>query len=249
VADVAGLEDVLSQVLVGLAGIARENGNLPAARAGFREALTVAERSGDADSVAFVHHALLGLEQQAGDLPAALNHGWAAMSKYESAAGRLRCLAGLAGALLEFGDHDAAEDAWVVVAASSAEKYYRVFAHDALSHIAALRREREVFEARVRECDALGWQSGDASAKAEILFYRGLSYRALREYELARSWLERARDFAEQHRYHRVYFKAEAALAALVPTTPPEATRTPSAPPEVREGLRAMRRELVGCGA
>ncbi|MBM4182705.1 MAG: hypothetical protein FJ207_00605 [Gemmatimonadetes bacterium] len=248
VAEAGELPDVLAQVLVGLAGITRETGNLPAARAELGEALAVAERPRDADSVAVVHHALLGLEQQSGDLPAALHHGWQAMATYASALGRMRCLAGLAGALLEYGDRDAAEDAWQVVAASCPEKYYRVFAHDALSHISAMRGDRAGFAAWSRECDALGWDVGENSAKAEILLHRGLSHQALGEYDPARSWLLRARDFAEEHRYHRVYFKAEAALAALVSATAAEPLPTPAAPPELRERLRAMRRELVGAG-
>jgi tetratricopeptide (TPR) repeat protein len=246
VAEAAGLQDVVAQTLVGLAGITRETGNLPAARSQFLEALAVAELSEDGETMAFAHQALLGLEQQAGNLVAALQHGWLAMHTYRSPTGRMRCLASLAGVLTELGDHEAAEDAWTVVAASSGDQYYRVFAFDALGHLAALRGQRAEFERYARECDALGWEVGSGSAKAEILFFRGLSYRALGEADVAKEWLARARSFAEEHGYHRVYFQSEAALRELDAAASPSAPdRTPAAPQELRDGLRAMRQELA----
>jgi hypothetical protein len=51
----------------------------------------------------------------------------------------MRCLAVLAGALADYGDREAAEDAWSLVAHSSREAYYRIYAHDALAYLAALR--------------------------------------------------------------------------------------------------------------
>ncbi len=251
VAEVAGIPDVAAQVLVGLAGISRETGNLPAARKGFQEALALAETSGHRDTIAVVHHGLLGLEQASGNIVAALQHGWVGVAMYESDAGKMRCLASLAGALMDYGDREAAEDAWAVVASSCGEKYYRVFAHDALAHLAALRNDRLAFQSHIDACEALGWQAGTGSAKAQLLYYRSLSYRELGEVGLAEEWLSAAAAFAEENKYSQMMFRAEEALRWLrdaVPSSSPSDLQ-PAAPREVREGLRAMRRELVGAEA
>ena len=247
IAEVAELHDVAARSFVGQAGVNRETGNLPAARSDFGEALARAHKSGDRDAIAFVHHGLLGLEHNAGDLPRALEHGWVAVAMYQNDAERMRCLAGLAGVLMDYGDREAAEDAWSVVASSCDERYYQVFAHDALSHLAALRGDRREFAARAERCDALGWRSGFDSAKAQLLYYRGLSYRALGEIEVAETWLSEAVAFAEEHRYNQMLFKAEDALRSLgeLRAPAPEPPAPPAAPREVREGLRAMRRRLV----
>lgn len=105
------------------------------------------------------------------------------------------------------------------------------------------------FEPGTAQCDALGWETAATSAKTEILFYRGLSYLALQEHERAQRWLTRAMAFAEENQYHRIFFKAEDALVRLFMPAVAEPTPAPAAPPEVRDGLRVMRRELVGWGA
>jgi hypothetical protein len=58
--------------------------------------------------------------------------------------------------------------------------------------------------------------------------------------------LRQAVSFAEEHRFTRVLFLAEEALRMLVVASPVAEAADPTAPPELREGLRAMRRELVG---
>jgi tetratricopeptide (TPR) repeat protein len=250
IADAADLPDVAARALVGLAGIARETGNFPEARGGFSKALEKAEASGSTEVIALVHHSLLGLEHQAGNLPVALRHGWLALGTYQSEAGRTRCLAGLAGVLTDFGDLDAAEDAWAIVAASSEERYYQIFAHDGLAYLFALKGDSRRFELHAGQCDALGWESGASSAKAEILHYRGLSYRALGQLDRAKEWLTRAVVFAEKHKYNRVLFKAEEALREIESQQAvSDREAAPAAPLELREGLRAMRREAVGAGA
>lgn len=242
----AGFDDAAARALVGLAGVRKETGNLPAARSGFAEALDIAQRSGDRETIALVHHGLLGVEQAAGNLARGLEHGWIAVATYESAVGRTRCMASLAGALMEFGDRDAAEDAWTLVAASSDEHYYRVYAFDALGHLAALKGDAAAFALYSSQCDALGWEAQASSATAEVLYYRGLSYRALGQVGRATEWLTRAVTFAEDHGYNRILFAAEKALGSLEVIE--YQTPQPAAPQGIREGLRTMRRELAGAG-
>jgi hypothetical protein len=149
---------------------------------------------------------------------------------------------------MQLGDHDAAEDAWSYVALSSNEHYYLVYAQESLAHICALRGDRDGFLSNAAKSDALGWASGASSATADALRTRGLSFGALGELDLARSWLEKAVRFAEERGYNRILFEAEEALQRL--EAPARATlerkTVPAAPLEVREGLRAMRRQVVG---
>ena len=249
VAQVSGFHDLAALALSGISLVEREVGNLPRARAVLQEALEIAQRSGDRDAIAGVHHNLLGLEQVAGNLEVALEHGWAALAAYEAEEARVRCMAGLGGALMDLGDLQSAEDAWTLVVHSTQDSYYLTYAHDALSHVAALKGDRTRFGFHVERCQELGWGVGSHTAKAEFLYYRGLSHRALGDRAEAEDWLERALDFAEEHRFNRIVFLAEAALEELrrEMSDPAEATpTTPAAPLVVREGLRAMRQALVG---
>ena len=249
IAELAGLRDIAARSMVGLSLMRQDAGNLPAARTGLRESLHVAERSGDADTVAMVHHALMGVEQLAGNLSVSLEHGWVAVATYQSHERRTRCMAGLAAALADCGDREAAEDAWSWVAQRSDEAYYQIYAHDALAYLAALRGDGVAFARHAQQCDALGWTDKPGYAKAEILFYRGVSYRALGDLPQAREWLRAAVAFAEEHKYNHVLFRADEALASLaeecVDPSTTTAPPTPVAPPEMRDGLRAMRRELA----
>lgn len=253
IAIAAELWEKAARVTVGLASVGQERGNLPWARSGYEQALALATRSESRDAVATVHHGLLALEHAAGNTAAALRHGWNAVAGFVDQEGRIRGLASLAGALVDYGDLGAAEDAWSIVARDSSELYYRIYAHDALAYLAALRGDLAEFEHHAGLCDVLGWDSGPRSAKAEIIYYRGLSYRALGLYDAAERWLRRAVQFAEEFNLNRTLFRAEEALEALRReqveerrTAPYDEKAAPSAPHEIRDGLREMRRALAG---
>jgi len=249
IAEAAGMQDIAANVLVGLSLMKRDLGNIPAARSGLETALVAAEGSGNPDAIAIVHHAFLGLEQIAGNVVQGLEHGWVAVATYESAEKRWECMAGLAAALMEYGDRAAAEDAWTLVAHGAPGVHYRIYAHDALGHLAALRGDEATFDRQRAVCEDLKWETAAPSVKVEVLQHRGLSYEALGRYDLASEWLSRAVDFAQEHGFNRVTFEAERALEAIAAgATERETTPTPAAPMELREGLRSMRQELVGVG-
>jgi len=242
-----GLEDRLARTMAGLASIDRERGNLPAARNGLLDALPIAASSGDADTLGAIYHDLLSVEQDAGDLPAALEYGWLAVTSFVSADAKVRGLASLAGALVEAGEYQPAEDAWMVVAHQAKQNYYKVFGWDALAYLAALRQDGEAFDIRAARCDALGWESGQPAAKSQILYFRGLSCRELGRLDDAQRWLERAVEFSGEGGYGRVLFLAEDALGSLREEAAAP-VRLLGTPPEVILGLREMRVELVGTG-
>lgn len=249
VADMAGMPGRVALVLDGVATIHRERGNLPAAREVLAKGLETAHASGDPNVVGRIHHGLMGLEQNAGNLDTAVDHGLQAVRSYQDENDRMRGLAGLAGVLQDQGALEAAANAWEIVAHVMQDGYYQLYAKDALSHIAALRGDRARFARYAAEVDAMGWETGPDNAKAEILLYRGLSYVALHDEEMARAWLERAISFAESQTFSRVLFRAEEALERLTETA--DRASVPWVPTTVAvdSELRALRRELVGAPA
>lgn len=233
-----------SLVLNGIATVQRDRGNLPAARATLDRALEAAHASGEDEVTAAAYHAVMGVEQLAGNLPEALDSGWTAIKLYQSDVGRTNCLTGLAALLQQMGDWQTAEDAYTVVAHTSDVYYYRIYAYDALSHLAALRGDEATFEIRARAADALDWERGPHNAKAEIMCYRGISYRLLGRTEQARAWLTRAVAFAEEHQFNQTVFRAEAELAKLDEPVVVDAPAA-AAPSEMRAGLRTMREAVT----
>ena len=106
--------------------------------------------------------------------------------------------------------------------------------------------------------DWTDWMTGASTAvHAQILQFRGMSWRVLGETMQARLWLERARDYAQEHRVNQVFFEVEALLAHLnEPEAAPvahdgaaEAASESDLPvtemSEIRGGVGALRRSLA----
>lgn len=249
VAVAGALDSKVAQVAMGFAVLLTDKGNLPAARGTLLEALPHAERSGVGDARGGVYNALAAAEHLMGNLDAAVEWGWRAVEAYDTPEDRMVALASLGGVLIDTGDLDAATNAWTCARYLSGNGFYRLYAVDALGHIAALRGDRASFALLSAEADAMGWESGVPYAKAEILHYRGLSFRALGETAKARAFLERAVAFAHEHGYGRTLIKAEQDLAALDQAADgrsSDGAPAPPAPAEVRHGLEELRVTLEG---
>lgn len=246
VAQAGALPGKVALVLVGVANIHRERGNLPASRAVLLESLAFAEESGERDALGLVFHGLAELEHDSRNLTEAVRWGWKAVGVYPSREERVTALATLGATLIDLGDLGAAADAWACTRDLATNDYYRLYALDALGHICALRGDRLGFARWAGEADGLGWESGPLSAKAEILHYRGLSHLALGDAARAREYLERAVSFAEEHRFGQTLFAAESALRELNERAERSVASgaQPTAPVEVSAGLRQMRRGL-----
>lgn len=254
VAEAGGLEGRVALVLGGVASMHRDRGNLPAARAVLSEALPVARSSGETRALGDVYLGLAAVDHLSGRLADAMAWGWQAVEAYQTVDERVIALAALGGILLDLGDVDAATDAWSCVRDMSRHDFYRLYAVDALGHLAALRGDAASFAALSAEADALDWAGGAPSARAEILLYRGLSHRALGDPARARRWLREAVSFAEEHGFSRTLFRAEAALDALeaagADTTAPAPEPPRAAPDPLRAGLRELRSGVPsGAGA
>ena len=241
----------MALVLGGVASVHRDRGNLPAARAVLLEALPVAESSGTCQARGDVYLGMAAVDHLAGTLADAVEWGWKAVEAFDGpghADDRVVALAALGGILIDVGDLDAAGDAWTCVRALSPHDFYRLYAVDALGHLAALRGDGAAFAALAAEADAMDWPGGAPSARAEILFYRGLSHQALGELERARSYLQKAVAFAEEHGFSRTLFKAEEALDALDAqgrVGPVAGKWEPAVREPVRLGLRDLRTEIL----
>jgi len=246
VATAGGLPGKVALALDGKANIHRERGNLPGAREAWMEALEFGERSGERAVQGHLFHGLSSLEHQAGHLREAVRWGWKAVETYDRMDEQVMALASLGGVLIDTGELDAARDAWACVRDLTASDFYRLYALDALGHIAALQGNSAGFARWAAEADATGWEeSGAPRVKAEILHYRGLSHRALGDRERARAYLERAVAFAAEQGFSQTLFDAEAALRELEAGSV-EVARV-SAPPlaeEVVTGLRALRESV-----
>lgn len=237
-------------VLSGWANVLRDRGNLPGARSVLLEGIEAARESGDAYALGSAHHDLMAVEQDSGQLGRAIVHGWRAVEVYPREENRLHAMTALAGCFLATGELQAADDAYSIVLARVEHPEYRLIAREALAHVAARRGRADDFRAMGAASDAAGWDVGTGMwTRAQVLLFRGLSYEALGEAENARSWLERARAFAEENGVNKVSFDAEAALTRL--SRDREEHGTPAlepAPPEempvIRQELDAMRRAL-----
>ncbi|MFQ5536059.1 MAG: tetratricopeptide repeat protein [Gemmatimonadota bacterium] len=238
VADAAGMEAGAALAMSGLAIIHRERGNLPAARGVLTRGLERAQKSGSALALGRIHHDFMSLDHAAGRLPAALEHGWTAVQRYEGGADRTRALAGLAGVLESMGDLDAAEDAWTLVAHLTDETYYRFYALDALAYLSALRGEKARFARFAAEADLLDRSVGSRFARAEKLLYRALSYRALGMINEARRWARKARTYAAEHDFHQIAHRAEETLESL-DTSPATPGPLPDPAPETGSGAKS----------
>ena len=241
----------VARVMDGLASVHRDRGNLPAARATLLEALPFAEVDETPSAAGSIYLGLASAEHVMDRLDEAMAWGWRAVGAFDSEEDRVIALAVLGGILIDTGDLEAASDAWRCVRDLAVNEYYKLYAVDALGHIAALRGDRAGFARAATAADAMGWDTGPLPAKAEILYYRGASYAALGESRRARVYLERAVAFAEEHRFSRTLFLAEAALRALDTEGRHEAHKAepPPVPQEVSNGLRGLRRSLEVVGS
>jgi hypothetical protein len=90
---------------------------------------------------------------------------------------------------------------------------------------------------------------------SELLLYRGKAYHLLENRALAREWLERAKEFSEEHGTNQISFQAEAALEVLrAPESESDDIPVQAEPAaleelaDVRDGLNLLRQELAPMG-
>jgi tetratricopeptide (TPR) repeat protein len=259
VAQVEGDRRLEAVVLDGLASAVRDRGNLPGARALLHEGLVAAQESGDDYALASVHDTLMIVEMLSGRLPHAVAHGWRAVNLHREDE-RYNALVSLAGCFFGMGELGAAEDSYAIVLKRVARPDNQYVAVEMLAHLAALRGDRKQFDEWIERQNMSGWRElVSPRVYAQTLQYRGLSWQALGDRAAARTWLERARDYAQEHAVNQVFFDSETSLAELESTgaTPAHASRdaaeaapgdpgpAPAELAEIRIGVGVLRRELA----
>ncbi|NNM03461.1 MAG: tetratricopeptide repeat protein, partial [Gemmatimonadetes bacterium] len=251
IAEEAGPPEQLAAVMDGLANAHRDRGNLPRAREILEEVLDLGRKTGSRYAKAIGHHDLMTVEKLRGDLPSAIRHGWMAVQNYDSRDGRFRALFDLAGVLREKGELPAAWDAYLVVSEQVEGLEAQVLCFDALAFVAALKGDQARHDLYRKKLDAMGWQRVSPVYRGQVLYYRGLSCRALGIEGEARTWLMQALAFAEEHGLNKLVFDAEAALESSAPAPIVVPTAQDALSQDllgVREGLRDLRETLVGAG-
>ncbi|MFH1763208.1 MAG: tetratricopeptide repeat protein [Gemmatimonadota bacterium] len=254
IAEEVGNPRKLAAVLDGLANAHRDRGNLPRARELLLEVLEIGKETGDRYTLAIAYHDLMTVGKLGDDLVGAIRHGWMAVQSYDSRVGSLGALFDLAGVLRENGELSAAKDAYTVVAEQITTFEHRLLAMDALAFISALQGDAPGYH-RIRErMDEEGWEALSPVYRGQVLYYRGLSSRALGWWEESRKWLGEALAYAELHDLNKLIFDAEAALTEdRAIEARPVSSRTSPEPYgeeilEVRQGLRALRDTLADAG-
>ncbi len=241
-------------VLDGLANTFRDRGNLPRARETLHTVLEIGRANGNRYITAIGHHDLMTVQKLSGDLVSAIRHGWRAVNSYDSREGSLRALFDLSGVLRETGELRAARDGYSVVADGVAGFEYRVLSLDALALIAALEGDEPVYRSIRERMEEVGWRRLSPVYQGQVLYYRGLSSRALGWEEEERKWLAEALSYAETHGLNKLIFDVEQALSGgwenIKPPAPSERMPEPFGDEisGVRSGLRQLR-ETSGAAA
>lgn len=252
VSEATGRREKLAVVLDGLANVYRDRGNLPRARETLAQVLEIGRETGDRYALAIGHHDLMTVRKLGGDLVGAIESGWLAVQSYDSADGKLRALFDLASVLRESGELSAAQDAYSVVADEIQGLEAQVLALDALAYVAALMGDRVRYRAARARLETLGWETVSPVYRGQVLYYQGLSHRALGEESEAVRQLRQALAFAEEHGLNKLVFDVEAALkvdstAHITPATaPPWEGRVPEEILGVRRGLRDLKQAPAG---
>jgi len=245
VAAEAGLREREAIVIDGLGNTVRDRGNLPRARELYEEVLEIGRELASREVQAKAHQNLAVVEKHAGRTDEAIRHGWAAVDTYASDRWKLAALADLGDIFLRSGELDASEDAFSIVAQRMEMLDIRVIALDALAHIAARRGQRAEFGRRLKRVDAEPFEDVSAPVRAEVLLFRGKSYRALGDEDRARTCLRKALRLAEKHQVNRVLFEAEQLLEKEPVSDEECRTTTPIRLPEPqRETVNAVRGPL-----
>lgn len=238
--------------LDGLGNTYRVRGDHPAAREIYETVLDLGEDLRDAELRGRAHQNLMLVEKHARRTDEALRHGWAAVRTIPNERFAVVALADLADVFLRSGQLDSAESAFRVVASRTEIADVRILALDALSHLAARRGDLAEFQSRLDRLSEENLEDASVEARAQILLYRGKSFLALGEPDVARRWFERSLRFAEEHGVSRIVIEAEEACQALderkqdrlLETELPEPT--PKTMSELRKPLADLREARAG---
>lgn len=236
-----GVPEVEVHATLGQGVLASMRGNYPEARARYRDALERATASGLAPQVAAAHHGLMNAAFAAGDLNAALLHGWEAFrGAMSDAARRAEMLINLAAIAAKGGYYTAALQSYLAALGEAAAPRVQLAALGGAAVAAArladhalLARLRIGAEDAMREC-------GQPYEAILTCLDLAEAHHAVHALEQASDYIGRATDDARMGGFHELLFRAEE-LAARYASEPP-----PNLHPSARHSLTPGARAVIG---
>ena len=219
VADRAGDMIGVLRARIGEAKIMVAKGNLPAADA-LLERTVVDAREHSLDEVrALATHDRSQIAHLRGQYDVAVQLAYDAMRGAANEIERDRILGDLAGSFYMLGVKSAAQDAFLILAATAREQYQRWVATINLMELAAEERVSIQFE-RYRQ--QLASAKLPPLLQTQFELHVGRGYQTFGDHAAARTWLQRAVHTASEHSLNQLLFEAEAALAKKAPASAPE---------------------------
>jgi tetratricopeptide (TPR) repeat protein len=242
VAETLGGTYIALRAQLGRANLAVDRGNLPVAEELCEAVLAVATEAGFSDVHAYALHDRAHVAFRRGEYQLSVSLAFDAWVRTSDPAERDRVLVGLASALTEVGEREAARDGNLILAATAHDPSIRWIATINLIELAALDR-REVDFSRHRL--ALARAPLPPRLAGHYHFYVARGYQTFGDTQRADAAYERALAIAEEHELNELIFQIEATRAVSVDTG---AVPRPDAEPGFAEVASAIRgaRQLAG---
>lgn len=215
-AEAAHLADALGDkasgltVRVGTANTELARGNLPAAQMILDEVIAEASKSGLDGVEALALHSSATVAHLKGQFADAVSLGYKALTKTTSPSVKDMLMADIAASMVELGMRDAARDAHVVIAATSALQWVRWQSTINLMELAAQDGMEAAFDEYAGQ---LKHAALDPRLRSYFLLYYGQGCFVFRRDEEGMKQLAEAQQFAAQNKINQVVFEAEKALS------------------------------------
>jgi tetratricopeptide (TPR) repeat protein len=229
------------------ANVTMERGNLPRAQTLLDETIQEASASDLRDVRSRARHARAVVAMRRHDFEFGIRLAYEALSESSEPSERDRILSDIAVAFFDLGLRAAARDAYLILAATAQEQYFRWIATINLMECAAADGREPIFEQYRRE---LADVSLPASLACQYYFYVGEGYRLFARIDQAKAALQRSLAIATQHQINEMIIRAEQSLEQIteggVVIIAQESAPSPGIA-EVADAIRGMR-ELAGVG-
>jgi tetratricopeptide (TPR) repeat protein len=197
---------------IGEAKGAIARGNMPRAKEILDETIARASEHRLDDVRSMAMHDRSVVAHLTGEYELAIKIAYEALESTQSSRERDRILIDVASSFYKLGVHTAARDAYVIIASTAQEAYLRWFATLNLMEIAAVDGKELLFEQYRRSIDV---GALPPQLAAHYWLQGGIGYEQLGNFSEAKTYLERAVTFAEEHELYQFVFDADSALRGL----------------------------------
>lgn len=229
------------------ANVTMERGNVPRAQILLDETIREASARNLRDIRSRARHARAAVAIRRQEFEHGIRLAYEALSESSEPSERDRILSDIAAAFYELGVRGAARDAYLVLAATAQEQYFRWIATINLLECAAADGREPVFEQYRRE---LATAPLPPTLTCQYYFYVGEGYRLFAHTDQAKEALERSLAIATQHQINEMIIRAERALQQISDGGVVIIAQSTIPSPEIADVADAIRdmRELAGVG-